>query len=473
MLYTYIYSIKSGFFYNIFIMLNSPKWAILIRAKVLQYVTLSFCYRTDIRYICKIGKHINATLHKEVIMNTENLMNEAKGLSDMMITHRRYLHSHAETGFNLENTKRYVMEQLVSMGYEPIDCGKAGLVVTAGKKEGKVFLIRGDMDALPFPEQSKENFASANGNMHACGHDMHTAMMLGAAKLLKNHEDEIQGTVKLMFQPAEELLAGAKDMIEAGVLKNPDVDAAMMLHVMAGMPFAPGTAIVSAPGVSAPAADYFEIKVQGKGCHGSMPSTGVDPLNAAAHILIALQEIHARELGLNDSAALTFGSFHGGSTANAIPDEVVMQGSLRSYDQDVQEMLKKRLQEISCGIAETFRAKATVTFTSGCPTLLNDEALSLDVEKYAKELLGDAGSFSVRELNARDTTKSSSKSSGSEDFAYVSHQVPTIMVALAAGNPAAGYCYPQHHPMVRFDETALPYGCALYTYAALSWLADH
>ena len=359
----------------------------------------------------------------------------------MMITHRRYLHSHAETGFNLENTKRYVMEQLVSMGYEPIDCGKAGLVVTAGTKEGKVFLIRGDMDALHFAEHSTE--------------------------------DEIQGTVKLMFQPAEELLAGAKDMIEAGVLKNPDVDAAMMLHVMAGMPFAPGTAIVSAPGVSAPAADYFEIKVQGKGCHGSMPSTGVDPLNAAAHILIALQEIHARELGLNDSAALTFGSFHGGSTANAIPDEVVMQGSLRSYDQDVQEMLKKRLQEISCGIAETFRAKATVTFTSGCPTLLNDEALSLDVEKYAKELLGDAGSFSVRELNARDTTKSSSKSSGSEDFAYVSHQVPTIMVALAAGNPAAGYCYPQHHPMVRFDETALPYGCALYTYAALSWLADH
>lgn len=406
-------------------------------------------------------------------MNTENLIKEAKGLSDWMVAHRRHLHSHAETGFNLENTKKYVREQLTEMGYVPQDCGKCGLVATVGKKPGKVFLIRGDMDALPFQEQSGVDFASDNGNMHACGHDMHTAMMLGAAKLLKEHEDEIKGTVKLMFQPAEELLAGARDMIDAGVLQNPDVDGAMMLHVMAGMPFAPGTAIVSAPGVSAPAADYFEIKVQGKGCHGSMPNTGVDPLNAAAHILIALQEIHARELGINDSAALTFGSFHGGSTANAIPDEVVMQGSMRSYDQDVQEQLKTRLQEISCGIAETFRAKATVTFTSGCPTLLNDEALSLEVERYAKELLGEQGAFSVRELNARDTSKSSSKSSGSEDFAYVSHQVPTIMVALAAGNPASGYSYPQHHPKVRFDETALPYGCALYTYTALSWLSDH
>ncbi len=406
-------------------------------------------------------------------MNTENLIKEAKGLSDWMVAHRRHLHSHAETGFNLENTKKYVREQLTEMGYAPQDCGKCGLVATVGKKPGKVFLIRGDMDALPFQEQSGVDFASDNGNMHACGHDMHTAMMLGAAKLLKEHEDEIKGTVKLMFQPAEELLAGARDMIDAGVLQNPDVDGAMMLHVMAGMPFAPGTAIVSAPGVSAPAADYFEIKVQGKGCHGSMPNTGVDPLNAAAHILIALQEIHARELGINDSAALTFGSFHGGSTANAIPDEVVMQGSMRSYDQDVQEQLKTRLQEISCGIAETFRAKATVTFTSGCPTLLNDEALSLEVERYAKKLLGEQGAFSVRELNARDTSKSSSKSSGSEDFAYVSHQVPTIMVALAAGNPASGYSYPQHHPKVRFDETALPYGCALYTYTALSWLSDH
>ena len=406
-------------------------------------------------------------------MNTENLIKEAKGLSDWMVAHRRHLHRHAETGFNLENTKKYVREQLTEMGYVPQDCGKCGLVATVGKKPGKVFLIRGDMDALPFQEQSGVDFASDNGNMHACGHDMHTAMMLGAAKLLKEHEDEIKGTVKLMFQPAEELLAGARDMIDAGVLQNPDVDGAMMLHVMAGMPFAPGTAIVSAPGVSAPAADYFEIKVQGKGCHGSMPNTGVDPLNAAAHILIALQEIHARELGINDSAALTFGSFHGGSTANAIPDEVVMQGSMRSYDQDVQEQLKTRLQEISCGIAETFRAKATVTFTSGCPTLLNDEALSLEVERYAKELLGEQGAFSVRELNARDTSKSSSKSSGSEDFAYVSHQVPTIMVALAAGNPASGYSYPQHHPKVRFDETALPYGCALYTYTALSWLSDH
>ena len=407
-------------------------------------------------------------------MEPKQLLEEASRLQDTIINNRRYLHAHAETGFELKETFAFVKEKLTEMGYEPKECGKAGLVALAGgKKEGKVFLIRGDMDALPIEEESDVDFSCKNGRMHACGHDMHTAMMLGAAKLLKEHEDEIEGTVKLMFQPAEEIFEGSHDMIEAGLLKNPDVDGALMIHVMAGMPFAPGTVVVSAPGVSAPAADYFEIKVQGKGCHGSMPNTGVDPLTAAAHILIALQEIHARELAMGERAVLTIGTMNAGTAANVIPDTVTMGGSIRTFDEDSRSYIKERMTQIAEGIAKSFRAQVGVTFGSGCPTLVNDAELSQCAEKYVKELLGGQKAFSVAQLNAMSGDQKSSKSAGSEDFAYVSHEVPSIMLALAAGQPDKGYIYPQHHPMVKFDEEALAGGSAVYAYTAMRWLEEH
>lgn len=407
-------------------------------------------------------------------MKPEVLQEEAQKLHETIVSNRRYLHTHPETGFDLKETVSYVKKELEDMGYEPIECGRAGLIAVAGgKKPGKVFLIRGDMDALPIKEEADVDFASDSGRMHACGHDMHTAMLLGAARLLKMHEDEIEGTIKLMFQPAEEIFEGSHDMIEAGVLKNPDVDAALMIHVMAGMPFEAGTVIVSAPGVSAPAADYFDIKVQGKGCHGSMPNTGVDPLNVAAHILIALQEINARELAMSEQAVLTIGTMNAGVAANVIPDTVNMGGSIRTFDEETRAFIKERMVEISEGIAKSFRAEAEVTFGSGCPTLVNDKDLSMCAEKYVKELLGQRKAFSVAQLNAMSGDSKSSKSAGSEDFAYVSQEVPSIMLALAAGQPDKGYCYPQHHPMVKFDESALAGGSAVYAYTALRWLEEH
>ncbi len=403
----------------------------------------------------------------------QKMLKEAEQIHDIILRERRTLHQIAETGFELTQTVAFVKNELTEMGLQPTDCGRAGIVaLVGGKKPGKTFLLRADMDALPIKEQSGLSFAAQNGNMHACGHDMHTAMLLGAARLLKAHEDEIEGTVKLMFQPAEEIFEGSSDMLKAGLLDEPKVDAALMIHVMAGMPFSPGTVIVSAPGVSAPAADYFEITVRGKGCHGSMPNTGVDPLTAAAHILIALQEIQARELAMGDRAVLTVGTLHAGTAANAIPDEAVLGGSIRTFDEETRAFIKQRLTEIAEGTAAVFRATATVSFGSGCPTLKNDRELTVSAERYMTELLGNEKALSAAKLNEAGGGQGS-KTAGSEDFAYISQAVPSVMLALAAGQPEKGYCYPQHHPMVKFDESVLACGSAVYAYAALRWLAEH
>lgn len=406
-------------------------------------------------------------------MTSETILREAEAIRHHISDQRRQLHQHAETGFDLTETLAFVKRELTDMGLHPVDCGRAGVVALVGsKKPGKVFLLRADMDALPIHEEADVPFASQTGNMHACGHDMHTSMLLGAARLLKDHEDEIQGTVKLMFQPAEEIFEGSRDMIGAGLLEDPKVDAALMIHVMAGMPFPAGTVIVSAPGVSAPAADYFEIKVQGKGCHGSMPNTGIDPITAACHIVTSLQAIHARELALSEEAVLTIGSIQGGSAPNIIPDTVELSGSIRCYDEEVRAFLKQRLSDIAQGIAASFRCTAQVSFGRGCPVLLNNPQLSKETAVYMKELLGPGKAFTQAELLAASGGKAM-KASGSEDFAYISQQVPSIMLSLAAGNPQEGHSYPQHHPKVTFDEQVLPIGSAVHVWAALRYLEEH
>jgi hippurate hydrolase len=243
-----------------------------------------------------------------------------------------------------------------------------------------------------------------------------------------------------------------------------------MIHVMASMPIKSATVIVSPPGVSAPAADYFEITVFGKGCHGSMPNCGVDPIIVSAHIITALEEIQTRELACDERATVTFGTVNGGTAANIIPDSVVMRGSIRTFDEETRAYIKKRICEVSEAIAAAFRARAQVEFGSGCPTLKNDRSLSLSAEKFCTELLGEENVLSASKL--AQTGGRNSKSAGSEDFAYVSQQVPTIMLALAAGRPEDGYEYPQHHPMTRFDESVLSVGSAVYAYNAARMLEE-
>ena len=403
-----------------------------------------------------------------MMISSQDLLNEAKALEPQLQTWRRTLHRHPEVGFDLPQTKALVKQALTEMGYAPQDCGKAGVIALAGgKKPGKTLLLRGDMDALPIQEQSGEEFSSEiPGRMHGCGHDMHTAMMLGAAKLLKAHEDEIEGTVKLEFQPAEEIFQGSPDMIANGLLENPKVDAAVMFHVLAGMPLPSGTVLVPGGGITMASCEQYHITVHGKGGHGSTPHACVDPITAAAHIHIALQEINSRELDPNAFGVLTTGCFKAGAASNVIPDTAEMFGTIRTTDPDNKtgELIRKRMTEIAQGVALAFRCTAEVEFSDYCPCMVVDKALAADALTYMTDLLG-AGAMDMTPLTGGKA------GGGSEDFAFVSHEVPTVSMFISAGNAKDGYLYGQHHPKVRFDDSILYEGSAAYSYFALRWLS--
>lgn len=403
-------------------------------------------------------------------MLKQEILNAAKENFENTLALRSQLHKNAEVGFEMDKTLKVIEDDLDRLNIKHKRVADSGVYAVIGEGE-RCFLLRSDIDALPIKEESGINCACTSGNMHACGHDIHTASLLSAAAILKNYESKLNGCVKLMFQPAEEILSGARRMIEAGVLENPRVDAAMMLHVMTAVPFETGTVIVSNPGISAPAADYFEIQIEGRGGHGASPEKCIDALTTAAHTVINLEQIPAREISFVDNAVLTVGALISGDAHNIIPNSAQIKGTLRAFSDETRNFMKKRTEEIALKTAETFGAKASVTFPYGTPTLKNDKALFNSVLKYQKELFGNKA-FSQSELVAGDN-EPRIKSTGSEDFSYVSHEVPSIMLAIAAGNINEGYTKPLHHPKVKFDENVLASAPAVYSYAAMRWLADN
>ncbi len=403
-------------------------------------------------------------------MDIKEILKEASDLQSELVEIRRELHRHPEVGFDLTFTKAFVRAKLEGFGYTPADTGKAGLTaLCGGKRQGKTILLRADMDALPIREEAEIDFCSeTDGRMHGCGHDMHTAMLLGAAKILKLHEDEINGTVKLEFQPAEEIFQGSPDMIEAGILENPHVDAAAMIHVTAGMPLPSGTIMVSGGGISTASCEQYHITVWGKGGHGSVPHETIDPITAAAHIHLALQEINSREIDGHDYGVFTTGRFEAGQASNVIPDKAEMWGTIRTTDPEnkVGELIKKRMEEIAKGVGAALRCETAVEFYDFCPCMLIDSGLSADILQYMKEMFG-GGAVDLSVISG------GKPGGGSEDFAFVSHEVPTVSMFLAAGSSNDGYIYGQHHPKVRFDDSVLYRGSAAYAYTALRWLEDH
>lgn len=391
----------------------------------------------------------------------KRIYEEAKMFQEELVEMRRTLHQSPEIGLSLPKTTAIVKEKLESLGLEPKQAGESGLVVTIGKGE-RCFMVRGDMDALPIKEEAEVSFKSENGNMHACGHDMHTSMLFGAAKLLKAHEDELEGAVKLMFQPGEEILAGAKMMIEEGVLENPKVDAAVMLHVFPGLPVKSGTLMVPDKGAFASASDWFEIKIQGKGGHAAMPEVSINPLTVMSHIHLALHALEGREISMYDNAVISTTIMEGGQVDNAIPDTAYMRGSIRTYGEEVRRYIFRRIPEIAEGIAKSFGATVEATIIEGCPTVEVDEEVSRQVRESLENVFPGAV-CSPAEIGMN-------KLGGSEDFSYITQEVPSTILLLAAGSSDEGYDYFLHHPKVALDEKVLSAGAAAYAVSAMDWL---
>ena len=390
------------------------------------------------------------------------IMEQAIAIKDDIVSYRRTIHANPEVGTELPMTKKFVMDKLKEFGYEPQEICESGIVATiSGPKPGKTFLLRADMDALPMEETTVCDFAAKNGNMHSCGHDMHSAMLLGAAKLLKQNQDQIEGTVKLVFQPDEEGFTGAKKMIEAGVLENPKVDAAMAMHVNSGTP---SNLVVCGLGTSIGGCNRFRIVVNGTGCHGAMPELGVDPINIAAHIYISLQEIIAREISATKPAVVTIGKFVGGEAPNIIPGEVVMEGTIRALDKEVGEFIFDRMKDIVESTAKMFRGEAKLIELSSVPPLTNDTELAKEVTSYVKDLVGE-----------KAVCLFEGGGMGSEDFASYSYEVPSVYLMLGAGTKQENPLYgePMHNEKVVFNEDILVTGAAMHTYCSIMWLKNN
>ena len=390
------------------------------------------------------------------------IINQAKEMKEELVNFRRTIHSNPEVGATLPKTKAYVIDKLKEFGYNPTEICESGIVTTIeGSEPGKTFLLRADMDALPVKEATECEFKSNNGYMHACGHDMHTAMLLGAAKLLKQNQKQIKGTVKLVFQPDEEGFTGAKKMIKSGVLKNPDVDAAMAMHVHSGTP---SNMVLCGLGTSIAGCNRFRIIVKGTGCHGAMPELGVDPINIAVHIYISLQEVISREISATNPAVVTIGKFAGGEAPNIIPGEVIMEGTIRSLDKEVGEFIFNRINDIVVSTAKMFRGEAELIELSSVPPLTNNTELAKEVTSYLKDLLGE-----------KSVVLFESGGMGSEDFASYSYEVPSVYLMLGAGTKQENPLYGEamHNPKVVFNEDILVTGAAMHAYSAIMWLKNN
>ena len=389
-----------------------------------------------------------------------NYYERALELKDETIANRRHIHKNAETGLDLPKTKAYVMEKLTEYGLEPKDCGY-GVTATLGKG-GKVLLLRADMDALPMPEESGEEFACPTGKeAHTCGHDFHAAMLLTAAKMLKEKEDTLEGTIKFMFQPAEETFEGSKNMTENGILENPPVDAALAYHVSPGkMPI--GLFMYNDKDTMMYSVDGFKITIHGKGSHGAYPHVGVDPINIGVHIHLALQELIARESDPTHSCVLTIGQFAGGTAANIIPETAVLQGTIRTNKPEARELLVRRMKEVAEKTAAVYNGTVDIEMISEVPPLICNPKLTDEVVGYMQEL-GIPGLTPYPGISA----------SASEDFAVIAEKVPSTFMYLSAGYLDERGQYPAHHPKAQFNEDVCPIGAACLAHCASQWLKNN
>jgi amidohydrolase len=378
----------------------------------------------------------------------------------VVIADRRQFHEYPELGFQEFETARGVVDRLRAMGVEDIRTeiavtGVTGLI-HGGKGPGKVVLLRADMDALPILEENDVEYKSRNpGKMHACGHDAHTAMLLGIARVLTARKDEFAGTVKLLFQPAEEGGGGAKVMIDEGVLSDPNVDAVFGMHMAQGNPV--GT-IAARPGPALAAADRFYVTIKGKGGHGAHPDLTFDPIAIGAHIVTALQTIVAREIDPVKPAVCTVGALIAGEAANVIPDTATLRGTLRSFDPEVREHLAEAVERLCRGVATAMRADVDFEYAQGYPATVNEPGMTAMVMEVAAEVVG------------AENVIESPPIMGAEDFSYFLEQRPGCFYFVGSANEEKGLTWGHHHPRFDIDEESMANGMEVMVRTVLRYL---
>lgn len=386
----------------------------------------------------------------------KSFMKRSQELTNELIEMRRFIHENAEDGENLPITTQFVMDKLKNLGLEPAEICNSGVVaMIQGRKPGKTILLRADMDALPMRETNALPFASKTASAHTCGHDLHTAMLIGAAKMLLERQDELHGTIKLMFQPAEEIFTGAQLMLDNGLMENPTVDASVDMHVMTELPLG---CIAYRPGYASSSCDGFKITIIGKGCHGAQPQNGIDPINVGVHLHLALQALIARETPPTETAILTVCQFEAGATHNIIPETAVLKGTMRTFNKDLRNKLFRRFQEVIEYTAKTFGAEAKLDILSDVPSIyVNPEML--------QECIGY-----IKNLDYDFTYNSEYLITASDDYAKVSELVPSVFFAIGAKPAEDEKFYPNHNPNVIFNEDCLPIGAAIFAQCAFEWL---
>lgn len=391
-----------------------------------------------------------------------NLFQEAQALFNYTRSMRRDFHMHPELGYREVRTSAIVARELEALGLE-VQRGIARTGVVAlleGAKPGPVILLRFDMDALPIQEETGAEYASQTpGVMHACGHDGHTAIGLTVARLLHAHRQELAGTIKFVFQPAEEGLCGeemggAEMMIAEGVLENPKPDFALALHLWNEKPV--GWLGIAAGPVMA-GAEWFQVKIHGKGGHGAVPHLAVDPLLAAAQVVTALQSIVSRNVPPLQSAVVSVTMFHAGDAFNVIPQTAHLEGTIRTFDPQVRERVLKRFEEIVHGVSQAMGCRAEITLKRVTPALINNEQVAYQVQQVAQEMFSDAALDPHPYLTM-----------GAEDMGFVLERIPGCYFFVGSADSARGLNYPHHHPRFDFDEEVLSKAVALISAAALA-----
>ncbi|MGG4144198.1 amidohydrolase [Paenibacillus algorifonticola] len=393
-------------------------------------------------------------------MKLNELLALANQQKEQLVAWRRDLHQYPETGFEEVRTSGIVAEHLRQLGLEvQTNIGKTGVVaLLRGEKPGPTIALRADMDALPIEDLKNVPYKSKiPGKAHLCGHDAHTSMLMGAAQLLAGIGKPASGNIKFVFQPAEEGLAGAKSMMDDGVLQNPAVDVMAGLHVF---PALPTGSISVTKEVAFASADSIKIKVIGKGGHAARPHEGVDAITVAAQVISALQHVASRLVDPLEPVVVTIGKINGGYMGAAIAPEVEMVGTVRTLTPAVRDRMPQLLEDIIRGVTSSFGADYELNYQMGYPVVQNDEAMVDFLTSTSEQVLGGKKWIYVK------------PSMGGEDFAFYSEAVPSVFFRLGVGSGEAYTSYPLHHPQFDLDEAALPYGAAMLSALALNYLAD-